>query len=170
MATIIESTTGQVNMDWIKLKFNYLAADLTQTKNIIKFFKWRIINNSAQLDPNPLAFTAYSLSTQNSNSESLYALYADQVNKLIGFNIRLNDDPQNPYQVLKIVVYKSDGSILNQSDVLIPQFLANPNDYKNNLDGSPRAENLRKLHPLHLVDVSNWTQIQFINNFDKYCF
>lgn len=170
LATVIESTTGQVNMDWIKLKFNFLSADLTQSKFIIKFFKWRIINNSAQLDPKPLAFTTFSLSTANSNSETLYGLYTNQINKLIGFNVRLNDDTQSPYQVLKIVVYKSDGSIANQSDVLIPQFLANPNDYKFNLDGSPRAANLQKLHPLNLIDVANWTQTQFIQNFDKYCF
>lgn len=170
LASVIEATTGQVNMDWIKLKFNFLSVDLTQTNYTLKFFKWRIINNSAQLDPNPLVFTVFTLATGKSSSEVRSSLPATQVSKLNGFHIRLNDDPQYPYQVLKVVIYKNDGSIAKESDILIPQFLASPLDYKLNRDGSPRAENLLKLHPLNTVDIANWSQAQLVQTFDQHCF
>lgn len=170
LAAVIEKTTGEINLDWIKFKINFLSLDMTQTGLVIKFFKWRILNNKAELDANPLAFTTYSLSSGQTNSETLYSFPANKINKQNAFYIRLNDDPVNPYQVFKFVVYKADGSIAHQSDVLIPQFSASPVDYKTTANGTARSENLLKLHPLYSTDVSSWSQLELIKNYDQYCF
>lgn len=170
LANVLEATTGQINPDWIKIKFNFLSTDVTQTGNNIKFFKWRVIGSTAQLDANPLEFSAYKLSNGQTASETMTGVLATQVSNQYGFYIRLNDDSQYPYQVLKVVVYKSDGTVLAQSDVLIPQFLTSPVEYKLNADGTARAENLQKLHPLYATDVSAWSAAQLKQNFDQYCF
>lgn len=170
LASIVESSTAQINPDWIKIKFNFLSADITQSGYSLKFYKWRIIGGSAQLDPNPLTFSAYQLSTGQSNSEMMTGVYATQINQQTGYYIRLNDDANYPYQVLKVVAYKPDGTVAAQSDTLIPQFSASPIAYKTNSDGTLRAENLQKLHPLYATDTANWAQAQLKQNFDQYCF
>lgn len=170
LASVIESTTGQTNPDWIKIKFDFLSTDVTQTGYTVKFFKWRIIGTSAQLDSNPLSFNAYTISNGQTASGSMTSVYTTQINQQYGFYINLNDDPQYPYQVLKVVVYKTDGTIAAQSDILIPQFSASPDAYKTNSDGTVRADNLQKLHPLYATNVTAWTQAQLKQNFDQYCF
>lgn len=170
LASVLDSTTGQINPDWIKLKFNFISTDITQTGYSFKFFKWRVVGGSAQLDSSPLTFNAYLLSNGQPASESMTSVFTTQINQQHGFYLRLNDDAQNPYQVLKVVAYKADGTIAAQSDILIPQFLASPIAYKTNSDGTTRVENLQKLHPLYATDVTNWTQTQLSQNFDQYCF
>ena len=170
LANVLEASTGQISPDWIKLKFSFLSTDVTQTGYYIRFFKWRVIGNTAQLDSSPLEFSAYKLSNGQTSSETMNSVFASQVSQQYGFYIRLNDDAQYPYQVLKVVVYKTDGTVLTQSDVLIPQFLTSPIDYKVNSDGSPRAENLQKLHPLYTTDTSAWSTAQLKQNFDQHCF
>jgi|GEM_PF-6142834 len=170
LASISESTTGQINPDWIKIKFDFLSVDVTKSGYHLKFYKWRVIGGSAQLDPEPLTFSTYQLSTNGLSNEMLTGIYTAQINKQSGYYIRLNDDANYPYQVLKVVAYKTDGTVAAQSDVLIPQFSASPTAYKINSDLSARAQNLQKMHPLYATDTTGWTQTQFKQNFDKYCF
>lgn len=166
----VVTENNQINTNWLKLKFNFLSTEITQSNYSIRFYKWRAIGNSAQLDQNPLQFAAYNISTGQSTSNVTNVVSATQINTQQGFYINLNDDTQYPYQVLKVVAYKTDGTVAAQSDILIPQFLANPNDYKLNPDGSTRIENLTRLHPLISTDVGQWTQAQMQQNFDQYCF
>ncbi len=170
LANVVDSSSGQVNPDWIKIKFNFLSADTTQTGYSLKFFKWRVVGGSAQLDTNPLTFSPYTISSGQVSSETMTSVYTTQIAQQVGFYIRLNDDAQYPYQVLKVVAYKTDGTVAAQSDILIPQFSASPVAYKLNADGTARVENLQKLHPLYTTDVSAWTQAQLKQNFDQYCF
>ena len=58
IANVLEASTGQINPDWIKLKFSFLSTDVTQTGYYLKFYKWRVIGATAQLDANPLEFSA----------------------------------------------------------------------------------------------------------------
>ena len=169
ISTVTDST-GQVNPNWIKINFRFLASSVTQSGYTLKFFKWRMLGATAQLDSTPLTIAAYNLATGQSSSNTQSNLTAAQVTRQLGYYLQLNDDAQNPYQALKIVAYKADGSVLAQSDVLIPQFAASPNDYKVNDDGTQRASNLIALHPLAATDVSTWTTAQFQQNFSKYCF
>ncbi|MEQ1722354.1 MAG: hypothetical protein ABL930_04205 [Pseudobdellovibrio sp.] len=169
-ATVVDSSTGQISQDWIKTKFSFLSADATKTGYYLKFFKWRVVGSTAQLDPTPLQFAAYLISSGQTASETMDSVLITQITSQYGFYIRLNDDSQHPYQVLKAVVYKTDGTIAAQSDILIPQFSASPIDYKLNADGTTRADNLQKLHPLYGTDVSAWSAAQIKQNVDQYCF
>ena len=169
IANAIDSN-GQANEQWIKVKFNYLSSELTQAGYHYKFYKWRVINNSVQLDQNPLEFYAYNLSNGQSLSTGMTGDFLTNINTRVGYFINLKDDVQNPYQVLKVVAYKTDGTIAAQANVLIPQFLANPNDYKLNPDGTQRADLLESMHPLKNTDISSWNSNQIQQYFDQYCF
>ncbi|MBY0554798.1 hypothetical protein K2P97_09730 [bacterium] len=169
VATVMDSN-NQVSADWIKTKFSFLSADITKTGYSLKFYKWRIVGSNAQLDSQPLQFAAYLLANGQTSSDTMTSVYTTQINSQYGFYIRLNDDAQYPYQVLKAVVYKSDGTVAAQSDILIPQFSASPVAYKTNADGTARAENLLKLHPLYNTDVTTMTQAQMKQATDQHCF
>ncbi len=168
-ATVLDNT-GKVSNQNIKLKFNFLSTALTTTGYSIRFFKWRVLNNQSQLDATPLVFNTFNLNTKQNTSGSVSVVFANQTNTQTGFYINLNDDLQNPYQVIKAVVYKTDGTIAAQTSLLIPQFLANPADYSLNADGSARPDVLKKLHPLYSQVTSGWASNQFQQNFDQYCF
>jgi hypothetical protein len=169
ISTVLNNS-GQIDANWIKVKFQYLNANLTQTGYTLRFFKWRVIGGAAQLDSAPLSVTTYNISTGQTSSGAATGVLANSVTLNSGFYIQLNDDMNNPYQVLKVVAYKSDGSVLAQTDLLIPQFLASPADYKYNADGSARVTNLQQLHPLYGTDTSAWSQSQLASQFQQYCF
>ena len=169
IANVIDSD-GRANLNWVKVKFNFLSTDMTQAGYHIKFYKWRVVNNTTQLDPIPLEFNTYTLANNTTNSNTLNGLFANQVTNQIGLFINLKDDVQTPYQVLKTVVYKTDGTIAAQGNILIPQLLANPEDYKLNPDGSPRATLLQSMHLLYGRDVSTWSTNQVQQYFDQHCF
>ena len=166
----VTSADNSLSSDWIKVKFSYLSSAITQTGYSLRFYKWRVINGASQLDSNPIEFTAYTLSNGQQVSNPMTAVFTTQVTNQVGFYLRLNDDASVPYQVIKVVAYKTDGTVAAQSNVLIPQFLANPLDYATNADGSARADLLQQLHPLFGQDVSTWSQTRLNENFQQYCF
>lgn len=166
----VADASNQINPDWFKIKFNFLSADVTKTGYTVKFYKWRIIGATAQLDSTPLEFSAYQLSGGQIASNPMTSAFTNQITSQFGFYIKLNDDAQNPYQVIKVAVYDTSGAVVTQSDILIPQFSASPIDYKVNADGTTRADNLQKLHPLYATDVTGWTQAKLQQSFDQYCF
>lgn len=168
--SVVTDSGGIVNSNWLKLKFSYLSSDITQTGYSVRFYKWRIVGTSSQLDSNPLQFASYNLSTGVSSNQLVSAVYATEINNSNGYYLQLNDDAQYPYQALKVVVYKSDGTVATQSDMLIPQFYTSPTDYQKNSDGSARSLTLQKLHPLYGTDVSALTTTQMKQKFDQYCF
>lgn len=166
----VTNTDNSLSSDWIKVKFSFLSSAVTQTGYSLKFYKWRVINGASQLDSNPLEFTAYTLSNGQQVSNPMTAVFGTQITNQVGFYLRLNDDASVPYQVIKVVAYKTDGTVVAQSNVLIPQFYANPLDYATNADGSARAQLLQQLHPLFGQDVSGWSQARLTENFQQYCF
>ncbi|AGH95862.1 hypothetical protein [Pseudobdellovibrio exovorus] len=162
--------SGQINYDWIKLKFRYLSSDVTQSGYTLRFYKWRMIGSTSQLDSTPLNFASYNISSGQSSANTANTVLANQISTQTGLYIQLRDDAQNPYQALKVVAYKSDGTVLAQTDVLIPQFAASPADYQFDNNGNARANNLIQMHPLANTNVSQWTTAQMQQYFSAYCF
>jgi hypothetical protein len=169
IANIIGSD-GKANQDWVKIKFGSIDASINSSGYYLRLYKWRVINNSVQLDSVALSLYSYSLSSGQATSTATTGIYTNQINSQTGYMVKLNDDLSNPYQVLKIVAYKSDGTVIDHVNVLIPQFLASPADYKLNPDGTARADLLQQLHPLYGTDVTGWSFSQMQQVFDQYCF
>lgn len=168
-SAVVQDQMGQTDPNWLKVKFSFLSSQATATGNIVKFFKWRIANGVPSLDQNPLVVYAYNLSTGAVTSAGSNQLTASTVSATQGYYIGLND-PQESYQVIKIVVYSSTGTVVAQSDSLIPQFYAKTSDYQYNADGSTRATGLQSLHPLASTSTSGWADSQFTSYFQAFCF
>lgn len=169
IANIVDSD-GKANQEWVKIKFGSIDSTVSQQGYYIRAYKWRVINNAVQLDSVPLSMYSYSLSSGLATSTPTTGLYANQITAETGYMVKLNDDLSSPYQVLKVVAYKSDGTLIDHANVLIPQFLANPNDYTYNSNGTVRADLLQQLHPLFGLDVTGWSFSQIQESFDQYCF
>lgn len=160
--------SGMLNTNYLKLKFNFLNANITKSGNVIKFFKWKATASGTYLDPVPLNVASYDFSTGQTNSNSVSSIPATQLNGQYGLYIELND-PSQTYQVLMMVAYDSSGTLLGKINTLIPQFAANPADYAFYADGSPRVDNLKALHPLNGSTVTR-SSSEFTAYFNQYCF
>ena len=167
--SIVTDQAGQIKPEFIKLKFNFLSADITKTGVVLKFFKWRVTGSLAVLDPTPLSIAAYDFSTGQTVGNLTSSLAADQVTGQYGYYVQLND-PNALAQVIKVVAYSSDNMVIGNLNSLIPVFNANPDDYKLNSDGSARADILQQLHLLYGTSTSGMTTTQFQQSFDQYCF
>ncbi|AZZ36245.1 hypothetical protein CIK05_05385 [Bdellovibrio sp. qaytius] len=165
----VKNSSGTINNNLVKIKFNRLASTLIAAGNTIRFFKWKVSGNQAYMDQTPLNISRYVLSTGTVDQATATSITASTVTTSQGYHIELNDDA-GVYQVLKAVVYSSAGAIVSQQNILIPQFLGNPADYAYNSDGSARAQILRDLHPLATTDVTDWTATQYSNYYSATCF
>ena len=159
----VQNQAGQVDYNWLKLKFNSLSTKSTVKGNVVKFFKWKSINGQNSLDQT--ALTIFNLSTGATSNQ----IDASTVTVATNYAVQLND-AQASYQVLKAVVYSADGKIVTQADALIPQFNAKSSDYVFNSDGSMRASNLQSLHPLALTNTNGWSDDQYSQYFQALCF
>lgn len=169
IANILNSD-GKANEEFVKVKFGSIDAAHNKPGYYLKFYKWRVINNAVQMDNVPLAAYSYNLSTGAATSNPTTGVYISSITAETGLMLKLNDDLNNPYQVIKVVAYMSDGTMIDHVNVLIPQFLASPEDYKFNANGTTRASLLQQLHPLYGQDVSGWSFSQIQETFDQYCF
>ena len=168
-SNVNDTTTGQISADWIKMKFNFLSTANTATGNTIKFFKWRVLGASPELDNTPLIFAKYDISTGQTSGTSVSAMTVSELSATTGLYIQLND-PNAQYQVLKAVVYNSSNQIVSQINTLIPGFYASPIDYQSNADGTPRTITLQQMHALYGTSTTGWTALQMQQYFSQYCF
>lgn len=165
----VTDSNGQTSSEWIKLKFNFLSSTVTTSGNVIKFFKWRVVGSQAQLDNVALNFAKFDISSGQTVGSTTNSMSVLELNTTNGLYIQLND-PNFQFQVLKAVVYNSSGAIVAQVNTLIPGFYANPSDYQYNSDGSARSVSLQQMHALYGQTVTGWTNTQFTQYFDQYCF
>ncbi len=167
--SVFKHSNGTVDPRIIKLKFNSLSSELTQSGNTIRFFKWKVTQGQAVIDQTPLSVTRYSLSTQQADTQAQTSVATTTISTSQGFYVDLNDSTLS-HQVLKMAVYNSAGAVLKQMDVLIPEFKASLTDYAFNSDGSMRSQNLINLHPLTGADVTGWTSQNYTNFYNSKCF
>lgn len=164
----VTDSSGQYSTEWIKLKFNFLSSAVTTSGNTIKFFKWRVVSNTAQMDNTPLSFAKYDLSSGSTVGATVTSMNVLELSSSYGLYIQLND-PNAQFQVIKAVVYNSSGSIVAQINTLIPGFYASPSDYQYNSDGTPRSVSLQQMHLLYGQNYTG-TSLQAQQYFSQYCF
>jgi hypothetical protein len=168
-ANAVLSSSGQVDMNWVKIKFNYLSAAATASGNTIRFFKWKVTGSQSFLDQTALSTQFYDLSSGQPTTNLNNITNASDITGARGLYVQLND-PTGAYQVIKAVVYNSDGQIVAQLNSLIPQFASRTTDYALNSDGTPRAQILTSMHPLAATVTTAWTQTDYANYFQNFCF
>jgi hypothetical protein len=168
-STVVQDQMGTQDNNWLKVKMNFLSPKATASGNVLKFFKWKMVNGVPYLDQTPMSFYTYNLSSHTSGGTAMNQIAVSLVSTTNAFTVYLNDS-QATYQVIKAVIYSADGSLVAQSDSLIPQFMANPTEYAYNSDGSARASGLQALHPLNGVSTSGWSQANYSAYFQAFCF
>lgn len=166
-AAVVDQS-GMVNPDYIKVKFNFINANITKSGNVIKFFKWRVLGGQSSLDQTPLNVATYDFSSGQTNSAPASSIQADQFNGQYGLYVQLND-PSQVFQVLKVVAYDSTGVVIGHLNTLIPAFYAAASDYALNSDGTARSLTLQQMHLLY-GSTANYTAVQSKQYFDQYCF
>lgn len=166
-AAVVDQS-GVVNPDYVKVKFNFINANITKSGNVIKFFKWRVVGGQSVLDQTPLSVATYDFSSGQSNSALSNSIPADQFNGQYGLYVQLND-PSQVFQVLKVVAYDSTGAVIGNLNTLIPTFYALASDYAFNADGTARSMTLQQMHLLY-GSTANYTAAQSKQYFDQYCF
>jgi hypothetical protein len=165
----IKDQVSQVDPLWIKLKFNVVNSSLTKSGMTIRFFRMKGALNDAVLDSVALQSQTYNMSTGQPSSNLSPVVNPSQINSNSGFFIYLND-AQGQYQILKIAFYDTDGKVIENFNILIPEFLANPSEYTVNSDGSARSQYLQELHPLNGVATTGWSNDTFNQFFQQFCF
>lgn len=168
-STVVQDQMGTQDNNWLKVKMTFLSTKATASGNVLKFFKWKMVNGVPYLDQTPMSFYTYNISSGVSSTTAINQIATSSVNSLTGYNVYLNDASAS-YQVVKAVVYSSTGTVIAQSDSLIPQFLSNPAQYAYNSDGSARATGLQALHPLNGVSTTGWSDATFASYFQAFCF
>ncbi|MBC7740900.1 MAG: hypothetical protein H7061_01805, partial [Bdellovibrionaceae bacterium] len=166
---IARDSAGALAPDWIKIKTAALSQTNLTAGNVIKFFKWRANGATSELDQTPLTFYTYTYSNSQTTSAALTQLATSQINQTTGLYVQLNDNA-GVFQVIKAVVYDSTGKVVSQINTLIPVFYAKPTDYQLNADGTPRVALLQQLHPLAATNVTGWSEDQFTQTFNGFCF
>lgn len=165
----VQNQVGTQDNNWMKVKMTFLSTTATASGNVLKFFKWKMVNGVPYLDQTPMSFYTYNISSGVSSTTAINQITTSTVNSLTGYNVYLND-ASGTYQVIKAVVYSSSGAVIAQSDSLIPQFLAIPSQYAYNNDGSARAAGLQALHPLNSVTTTGWSDAAYAAHFQAFCF
>jgi hypothetical protein len=160
---------GVVDTNWIRIKFNFLSSSATASGNTVRFFKWKVSGSGSFLDQTPLVSMFYDSASGQPTTNQTTSIPISEISSTRGMYVQLND-PQGSFQVIKAVVYDSTGKIVAQLNSLIPQFNSNPNDYKFNADGSARAQILTAMHPLTSLNTSTWSQAEYSNYFQAFCF
>lgn len=79
--------------------------------------------------------------------------------------VKINDTT-NTYQVLRLVLRQS-GTVARQVDLLIPVFEADPAKYNSN---SRHPQLLQALHPLKSYLGQSWTQANYLQFSQNFCF
>lgn len=169
--------------DFFKAKLT-LAESFKTNGNYVQMFRWKA-NSAGQtyLDSTPLQFRLIT-NAGVSASDYMSAMSWQNVTQLASAlkattvaglfqQVQLIVDARDPYaefDVIKIVVYNSSNQPVDQKDILLPVFSADPVGYAKEADGSARANILRNLHPLKSMQGQSWTPAHYQTIVNGYCF
>lgn len=160
---------GQIDPLWLKLKFNTISPELTKAGITMRFYRMKGVGNDAVLDNTSLQSQTYTLSTSQPNSNLTQTVNSQVITTTSAFYVYLND-PQSQYQILKVAFFDNTGKTIENFNILIPEFLANPSEYQLNADGTARSQYLQDLHPLSQTSTTGWSGETFNNFFQQFCF
>jgi hypothetical protein len=160
---------GNADPLWVKVKFNTISPELTKSGVTLRFYRMKGVGNDAVLDNTSLQSQTYNLSTAQPNSNLTQTVNAQVITTSSAFYVYIND-PQSQYQILKVAFFDSTGKTIENFNILIPEFLANPAEYLTNADGTSRGQYLQDLHPLKNTATTGWSSETFNNFFQQFCF
>ncbi len=174
--------------DLLRLRFKVAPAAWMNNNWDLQIYRWAASpDGSPSIDSSPLYYqfekksgAGFSLIHPSSYKYNIFnwtevtgmATYAglksgtpqeffNAVNLVVNVN-----DTTNTYQVLRVVL-RQGGTVARQVDLLIPSFEADPARYKEN---TRHPELLQNLHPLKSYMGQTWTQANYLQFSQNFCF
>lgn len=169
ISTVSGDQLGGSDPLWVKVKFNTISPDLTKSGITMRFYRMKGVGNDAVLDSTSLQSQTYNMSTGQPNANLTQVVNPSVITTTSAFYVYIND-PQSQYQILKVAFFDSSGKTIENFNILIPEFLANPTEYQINADGTARAQYLQDLHPLKSITTTGWTGETYNTFFQQFCF
>lgn len=175
---------GSLREDMMRMRITSLVAEYDTNPNYyLQFFRWRMLNGTADLDSNPLQFrfemgngsrdpisadlTSIQASTlarirtdKNLGGTTAVDFFSKTTLVLLGVNF--------DWQAVKAVIYDgstSPSKIVGEIDILIPAVQANPNRYM-----LSHAAPLSQLHPFWNQRTQSLTEAEWTNRAFSSCF
>lgn len=153
----------------------------------MRFYKFKSApNNEMYFDSEPLSFYFQKISTYATVGTEQSELNWKEVKKVISDNglgqttlqgflnnytLTINlKDTIGEYEGLQMVVFDANNNVIMNKAMLIPSFIANPETFKFNKDGSSRHEYLQGLHPFKSMLGQGWDDAHFVNEAAAFCF
>ena len=165
----IKNQIGEADPLWIKMRFNVVTSDLQTTGSTVRIYRMKGNGSEGVLDQTSLAMQTYDPASGQPTSNLTQSLPATSVNSQVGLFVYLND-PQAQYQALKIAFFDSSGKVIENFNILIPEFLVSVVDYQTTNYGGARSQFLVELHPLKATDTSAWSAATYDQFFQQFCF
>lgn len=165
----IKNQIGEADPLWIKMKFNVITTDLQASGSTVRIYRMKGNGSEAVLDPTSLAMQTYDFASGQPTSNLTQSLPATSVSSQVGLFVYLND-PQAQYQALKVAFFDSTGKVIENFNILIPEFLVSVVDYQTTTYGTARSQFLVDLHPLKATDTSAWSATTYDQFFQQFCF
>lgn len=175
---------GTILPNLVKAKLTQVPSGFESNSGFIQIWKWKANSTGATyIDPTPVSFYMESIDlgmavTNNSTfirwadlsqlATSLQTNNATDFFKKVRFIVDLKDT-LGEYDALKVVYYDQTGKMMDQFDMLIPIFSANPTDYAVEADGSIRAQILQALHPFQNQVTQGWSASHYQTLANDYC-
>lgn len=175
---------NNIRNDLMNVKIQ-IPANFENDQTYIQMWRWQVNSTgNANLDSVPVQIKVVSLDTgaeitgfKNFIRWSDVSKAASEIGASTGTSffkhVRLVVDVRDPnaqFDVLKIVHYKtSDSSMVDQADILMPVFHANPADYAIEADGAARPQALLNLHPFITKMNQGWTSSDYSTWANNFC-
>lgn len=175
---------NQIRFDFLKARITQIPEAFSSNTSYLQIYRWKANSNGqTYLDPQPLSFrliTAGEGQNLNNYQTTLQYSHVAHLLKQLGvstvkdfFNsVTLVIDLKDPYaefDAMKIVLYNSNNQVVDQVDMLIPMFAANPSVYAQ--DGvATRAQALQYLHPFKSMLREKWSEAHYQTLSNSHCF
>ena len=171
-------SSGTIRDDIVQGKLVAMTESFRNGTDYIRFFRWNTDSTGAMvLDSTPISLKVIAEVTGQVVSTSQDFLRWDMVSTFATNNniagsasdfftrVRLIMDIRDPdaqYNALRMVYYDGSNTIQSTTDILIPVFAANPNDYATLSSGEARSTILRNIHPFagNLGQTASYYQTQ----------
>lgn len=177
-----ESNT--VRLDFLKARITQIPEAFSSNTSYLQIYRWKANSNGqTYLDPQALQFRLITAGEgQNLNNYNTVLQYSHIAHLLRQLNVStVKDffnsvtlvidlkDPYAEFDAMKVVLYNSSNQVVDQVDMLIPMFAANPEAYAK--DGSAtRAQALQHLHPFKGMLGQTWNEAHYQTLSNAHCF
>lgn len=172
-------------LDQAILKLSSVSSDFVNGSDYVNLWRWMAsTSNSTYIDPTPLNFYLYDTQTAQpitglksslkwadvSATATTWGLDSAAFFQRVVLVVDLRD-VNGEFDVLKLSRYSSStNAVVDNLDMLLPLFYANPADYAYESNGALRATVLQNLHPFMNMSGQGWSTSQFASASNSYCF